>query len=155
MRGLRSLPVVLLVLAVVAGTYACASGGTTSGTSTTTQTISTTTTTETAVTIPDGTQFGFVHRVADGTLSFDPAEFLDAEAGVVVARADGAIGPDEGLSDPFYIHNPKVEDVRLQVDPTAQFTLLAYDSTGTPLLDKTLSYDELAHLWANGDDDEL
>jgi hypothetical protein len=155
MKSVRIVCLGVMILVVAAAASGCASDDGSPATRTTAATTLATGTSQPAVTLPDGTQFGFVRRVADGTLSFDPAEFLDEEAGLAVARADGAIGPNEDLPDPFYIHNPAVEDLRLQVDPSAQFHLLAYDSTGTPLLEKTLSYEELAHLWATGDDKEL
>lgn len=100
--------------------------------------------------VPDGTHFGFVHEASDGTLTFDPAEWLTGDEAAAAYREHG-----EEQDEPFYIDNPKVDSLRLPVDPGALFVLLAYDNTGTPALQKALSYDELARLWATGDDAQL
>jgi hypothetical protein len=100
--------------------------------------------------VPDGKQFGFVHEVSGGKLVFDPAEWLTGEEAAAAHRAHG-----EEQSEPFYIDNQKVEALHLPVGAAAKFTLLAYDSTGTPVLEKALSYNELAQLWATGKDDQL
>ena len=59
------------------------------------------------------------------------------------------------MPEPFYIHNPDTGLVGLPVDPAARFTLLAYDSTGTPVIEKTLSYAELAQLATNRNEDDF
>ena len=100
--------------------------------------------------VPDGKQFGFVHEVGGGKLVFDPAEWLTGEEAAAAYRAHG-----QEQSEPFYIDNPRVEAFHLPVDAAAQFSLLAYDSTGTPGLEKALSYNELAQLWVTGKDDQL
>lgn len=100
--------------------------------------------------VEDGKQFGFVHEVSGGVLVFDPAEWLSGEEAAAAYRAHGQV-----QDEPFYIDNPQIEGLRLPVDAGAQFGLLAYDSAGTPALEKTLSYNELADLWATGKDGEV
>jgi hypothetical protein len=100
--------------------------------------------------IAHGTQFGFVHEVGGGTLIFDPAQWLSGDAATAAYRAHG-----EDPVEPFYIDNAKIEKMRLKVDDAARFSLLAYDSTGTPSLEKSLSYTEFAHVCAAADDEQL
>ena len=147
----RSLPFVLAVILVAAAASACASKAEPALTnaSTTAGISSTTTVTAGARTLPDGTYFGFVHAVSgDGTLVFDPAEWFSGNAGVVAARADGAIGADEDLSDPFYVHNSTIKQLRLEIDPSARFILLVAPDAPeqSELVEKTLSLQELALL---------
>ena len=154
MRIPRSLPVIVAVLLAAAAVSACASkaepaaiSGTTAGVSPATAGASSTTTVaEGVATLADGTYFGLVYAAsADGTLVFDPAEWFSGNAAVAAARADGVIGADENLSEPFYVRNPQVETLQLQVDPVAQFVLLVAPGQ-SDLAEKTLSLDELAQL---------
>ena len=146
MKALRFLPLFLLVVAIVAGGCGAASDDAAS----TTTTGEITTTTGGQATISDGAHFGFVRQVADDALIFDPAEFLDGEAALTAARADGVIGATEDLPNDFYIDNPDEEEMRLEVDPAAQFTLIDSGSTGE-FTDRIVSYGELARLWTGAD----
>jgi hypothetical protein len=156
---LRFLPLLLLVGAIAAagcGTTSDDTATTTIGVTTTTigvttTTIGATTTTDSQVAISDGEYFGFVRQVAADALVFDPAELLSGEAAVAAARADGAIGPTEELPNDFYIRNPEKEEVRLEVHPSARFTLIGLTSTGE-LADEVVSLGELAKLWSGADD---
>ena len=158
MRIPRSLPIIVAVLLAAGAVSACASkaepavttSSTTAGISPATAgTSSTTTVTEGPATPADGTYFGFVHAVsADGTLVFDPAEWFSGDAATAAARADGFIGTDEDLSDPFYVRNPTIKQLRLEIDPGAQFILLVAPDTPeqSELVEKTLSLQELGRL---------
>jgi hypothetical protein len=55
-----------------------------------------------------GEEFGFITKAdaAKRTVTFDPAEWLDGEEGRRAAVEDGAIGPNEPLSNDYYIRNP-------------------------------------------------
>jgi hypothetical protein len=101
--------------------------------------------------ILDGEQFGFAVGVTGTDLLFDQAEWLSGDAALQIARAEGAIGPDELLSDPFYISDPEEDPVRLEVDPAAEFTLLVADAEGSPV-GKTISLAEFVSLWAGNED---
>jgi hypothetical protein len=51
--------------------------------------------------------FGYIEAIDQhaGTLRFDAAEFLSGAEGLRAAREDGAIGPEEPLSNDYYIRN--------------------------------------------------
>lgn len=68
-----------------------------------------------------GEQFGFVTKAdaAKRTITFDPAEWLDGEEGRLAAVEDGAIGPDEALSNDYYIRNPGARTRELELVPSA------------------------------------
>lgn len=68
-----------------------------------------------------GEQFGFVTNAdaAKRTITFDRAEWLDGEEGRLAAVEDGAIGPDEPLSNDYYIRNPDRRTRVLRLASTA------------------------------------
>lgn len=146
MKALRFLPLVLLVIAIASGACGAASDDTAS-----TTTTGATTTTGDQETISDGAHFGFVRQVADDDLVIDPAEFLSGERALNAAGAAGVIGATEDLPNDFYIDNPDGKDARLDVDLTAQFTLLESNGAGE-ITEKIVSYGELARLRAGTDD---
>jgi hypothetical protein len=151
MNPLRLLPLLLVFLAMTVGGCQTTSeefASTTSAAATAETSSTAHQTTQPAATVPDGTHFGFIHEVSDGTVVFDPAEWLGGDEAVAAARADGAIGPTEDLPNPFYIRNPVVDSLRLPVAPGAGFTLLVYDDTGAPGAQETVSYGDLLRLWA-------
>jgi hypothetical protein len=51
--------------------------------------------------------FGYIEAIDQqaGTLRFDAAEFLSGAEGLRAAREDGAIGPEEALSNDYYVRN--------------------------------------------------
>jgi hypothetical protein len=151
MKTLRPLPLVLLAL--VTTVAACVSVA--DETTLTTQVSSTTTQTTEAATLPDGTYFGFVRGVEQTALVFDPAEWFGNEEADAAARADGVIGPTENMPNPFYIRNPVEDNLRLEVTPGAGFTLLAYDDTGAPTVEKSVTYAELAQLWTTSEQGDI
>ena len=150
MKALRFLPLVLLVIAIASGACGAAFDDTASTTTTGATTITTGATGD-QETISDGAHFGFVRQVADDDLVIDPAEFLSGERALNAAGAAGVIGATEDLPNDFYIDNPDGKDARLDVDLTAQFTLLESNGAGE-ITEKIVSYGELARLWAGTDD---
>ena len=146
MKALRFLPLVLLVIAIASGACGAASDDTAP-----TTTTGATTTTGDQETISDGAHFGFVRQVVDDDLVIDPAEFLSGERALNAAGAAGVIGATEDLPNDFYIDNPDGKDARLDVDLTAQFTLLESNGAGE-ITEKIVSYGELARLRAGTDD---
>jgi hypothetical protein len=117
----------------------------------TTSTVAAPTAPTASTTVPDGVHFGFVTQVTEDSMEFIPAEWFSGDAAVEAARADGFIGPDDELDDPYYIRDSDSNLATLEVDPAAQFTLNVAGSTGD-LVGKTVSITQLAQLWA-GDDD--
>jgi hypothetical protein len=133
-----------VVLAVAAAClFGCGSSGDTD--TTTPSDDATTATSQELATLPDGTQFGYIHQVSDGTLVFDPAEWLTGDAAVTAAREDGYIGPNESLDEDFYVRNEAEERLLLAVDPAATFTVYLAPPQAD-LTTKTLTLQELAQL---------
>ncbi len=127
MNPLRLLPLLLVVPMIAVGGCETTPGdsASTTGVAGAAETSSTAhQTTQPAATLPDGTHFGFIHEVGDGTVVFDPAEWLGGDEAVAAARADGAIGSTEDLPNPFYIRNLVVESLRLPIAPSARFHLV-------------------------------
>ena len=120
----RYLPWLLLAVSLIVGLSACSSGG---------------------PSLADGEYFGFVDSVADGTLVFDPAEWFGGDAAGAAAVEDGVIKQPGDLDDPFYVRNPKVEQLKLKVDAKAQFTLYVAPPNAD-LVQRTISLQELARL---------
>jgi hypothetical protein len=141
----------ILLLLLVFIVFMAGCGSASDDAASTTMSGATTTATRDQPSISDGVHFGFVRQVGGDALVFDPAEFLSGEDALTAARDDGAIGPSEDLPNDFYIDNPDEEEIRLGVDPTAQFTLIESNETGE-LANKVISYEELVELWTRTDD---
>ena len=65
--------------------------------------------------LEDGEHFVFVTAFRPSTITVDPALFLVGDPAREAARDAGAVGPEEELPDAFYVQNPDVERVVLNV----------------------------------------
>ena len=84
----------------------------------------------TDVSLPDGTQFGWVRHFDGHALYLDPAEFFSDDEATEAAREDGELGVTEDLPNPFYIRDPDADVVRIEV--AGAFTLTVIDGALYP-----------------------
>lgn len=102
--------------------------------------------------VADGTHFGYVVEIGEDYMLVDLAELFSNEEAQEAALADGEIDSLDELPNPFYVRNPDETPVHLDVDPGAEFLLIAYDEGGTPVLEKNVTMSELASLAAGESD---
>ena len=129
----------------------CGGGAATTTTSTTSPSTTVTTQTSSPSPLPDGEHFGFLRAASNGTLEFDPADFLTGDAALAAAREEGIIGQDEDLPNDFYISNPETDTVELTVGDSAVFTLIGLDQADA-LVERPVLVDELKSLWSGSAD---
>ena len=98
----------------------------------------------TDVSLPDGTQFGWVRHFDGHALYLDPAEFFSDDEASAAAREDGEFGETEDLPNPFYIRDPDADVVRIEV--AGAFTLTVIDGALYPA-ERTLRRGALALMY--------
>lgn len=99
--------------------------------------------------LANGRHFGMVRHVDSEAIYLDPARMLGGRKAIRAAREDGAIGPHDGLEDPYYLRDPDSEVVRIPLDD--DFTIAIIESVRYPE-ERTLTGTEFAQLYCPGAD---